>query len=1127
MWACLCSIGLRSWLSRRAFKRLLLAKKKQEKSTKALFSVASERASDCYKKLVELNHIDAERFEENKQKQAVVVTGFLLNATEQVLSCCARLEELAQFDIQRFEEEKQAVALFLSTLSERARTCWERLEQLNQKDTARFIEQKQAEAVENFLSLSAVFLSEPEGKMSVMGFELKRKNEKENHSHANGQQGWKENGQSPDYENLDSDAVPTSEPEGYVLLTSKATEGEEEDGEGERIYENIPRKSLSIGSRSRGVQLVQIHSQPTFGGGNDIMISVPLGGEQASRGGEGVDDGEDIYVDQVYDDSGSDGADEVEEIYGDASAIEEGKADELYDNLDSISQASMEPLYDRTRNFQNAMSNECFSSSAQYSRYGVPHGSGFQPESREPPRFNGHRFDKDCDLYVDVSSAMSEPPVKARRASPAAQARKKLSSVQMEPLQEETDMCLDMDNPAHEVSGSPPNPSVEDEHSIYENADSIRLQLATASRMSVDADQANVPMVITQQGAEQGHQRISITIHATGNSPLDSEDYDDAINPSGPSLGAGSPKSGPPHSPRNRPPFSPSPPPAPHRSPSTRLTTVSGSSSGGQAGGGPTQAESKLHRGNVSSSSSSEPFPHVQHSRHSSMESDVFIPETPPPSTAPKPSMFLSPRQSRRRSAIKTKSASSAELSVRKVSAPLPQLASGAHRAKKQISKQISEPFSFYQQSSRIQNLPLPPVPNDATSAQNQRPKEDDDIYDYANTDATTILYEDPSAVAVPQPYVSPVKRGGNKQQLGKSQSVNVDIGDGVRDWMKTRPPAILPPTLSRDRPPAMLPSENTPHQSAGFREPSPQPRPGAIPSSARGAPPRNIRHATPTGSAVLPSRNVRRGADPLPPLPTDSATPLPAHVTTPSAPPLPASTQHTPPPGRGAPPLSPSVATTPSAPPLPPSTRHTPPPPAPGAPPSPPLVGSAMLPKSVDGAPPPPPPPPVGGTWKQSHSSTNQNPPQKAPTPPTSRNSTNDLLTGITSVKLKAASERPLPEQPSLNSSGGGMQGNLMSEMQSRLKKRVTKTRSEIVDTKEQIGDPSPPESVHFKLRPTSSIPATGKWVQSSSSPPPHQGRSPPVQPRPAAHNPVVLDWKRELQQRRQKASVPKVHKQ
>ena len=1221
VWACLCChlsvflslciADIRNWLSKRILKKLLQSKRKQDKAIQEFLSLASSRGSSSYNRLQELSKLDAVRFEENKRRQAVVVGSFLSAVTEQGGRCCARLQELTRLDAWRFaeqEKQREAVATFLSAVSDRARTYCESVEKLNRVDSARFIELKQAEAVKAFQSLNSFFLTEQqeelhvrdsEDKMSVMGLGKARgrnENKRVLNSHPKGQQGWKEEMmESPDYENLEATPLNNGmedyddvqnlsstsvRPEGYVLLTSPPAvespqdeeEEEEEEEEGDPIYENLSKKPSSTAPRLPKQQLIRIHSQPSLGGENEIMVSAPPATRRISE--EQLRDGDDAdYVnDDIYVDTGLgyDLGDEVEEIYEDTSVMNQvDPCEELYDDLQSV---MGRPEYDRADNFPGAVPKPQarFTSSAHYSEHNPPVAGGtldgkvFGISQQEPSSVpNGGQYLEDSGLYVDVSSAMSEMPVKNHHVSPPDQGkepRKKLSSVLMEPLPEESETYVDL---RKSCNSHLPD---EGENSIYENADDIRLQMASELDESIEV---GLPFVIKQQGGSgqsRQSQRISITVHATGNSPYDSEDYDDT-EPANP--------------PQQR---TPSSPKVPKRAPTTRLTTVPDPTLRSQE-----NSKNKPHRGSASSNGSGDPSPYsTHHSRYPSSDGDVFLPENAP--TPPsKTSAFLSPRMSKRRSALKTKSTSSISSghnikSGRKTSAP--------HMP---LSKQTSELLRPH--ASSIQNKPLPPIPSAATSSTQLGATGEDDIYDYADT-GPTVLYEDPGEMKkTASPYTPPVKKGG-RLPLGKTKSVAdaVFVSDGMLSGhtpvtsaatISNRPPALLPSTLSRDRPPAPLPAValcQPMGASRGLREPSshgtPPPKAGgATPPPRRSSAPPQVGSATPP----LPARNVVRtyvpkANTPLPPLPPEAsnppppsprmATPLsppnrgtppppfmttplsplsrapppPPHMATPSPPPATPPVQNAPrntkPPARDTQPPLPAMGNTPPPPPAmrgaplpPPATGGTPlPPPAMGgAPPPPPAMGGAPPPPPAMGGapPPPPPPPPVGGLGVKKqppHSSTNQNPQPKPP--PSTRRGSSDLLSSIGSVQLKKASDRPSPE-PAPPTSGGGAQGNLMSEMQSfRLKKRVTKTKSDAMNSREQTDSGAvPPGAFHFKLKPTSSVPFAG------SQPPPVKTRpqgkpSPAVHPAPG-HEEVaeVPEWKQKLQQRKQKkTSVPKV---
>lgn len=1202
-------------------KKLLQARRKQDRAIQEFLSLASVSGNSCYKRLQELSRLDAVRLEENKKRQAVVVESFLSAVTEQCYSCCARLEGLTQLDARRFaeqEKKREAVAAFLSTVSNRASEYCERLEKLNQEDSAKFIEQKQAEAVKEFQSLNSFFLTEQqqelqvrdsEDEMSVLGLGKARgMNEKKRalNSHPKGQQGWKEEEEVfPDYENLEAgplnngmedydDAVQNPagtrfQPEGYVLLTSPPAVKDQEEEEGP-IYENLSRKSSSATAappQPPKKQLVRIHSQPCLGGEDEIMISAPPTTRKISEEQLKSDSNDDYvnddfvnndYVnDDIYVDTGGEWelADEAEEIYEDTSIMNQaGASDEVYDDLQSVVGSVK---YDRADNFAGAVPHPQarFTSSAQYSEYntkavaGTLDGRVFGVSvSQQKPSDEQHL--EDSNLYVDVSSTMSEMPTK-NHVSLRNHAGKGRPSMQ-EPLAE-NETYVDLHRP--NIS-SQPLPPAEGENSIYENAEDIRHQMASGLEESIEV---GLPMVITQQqGSDLGRQRISITLHTTGNSPYDSEDYDDTSEP------VNTPQPVKPPQQRRVP--APSSPKVPKRAPTTKLTTVPDRTSQSQGDSTPANLKTKSPSSSSISSNNSD-LPH--HSRYPSSDGDVFFPEGTP-AAAHKQSAFLSPRMSKRRSALKAKSTSSISMSdavksSRKTSAPQMPGAAALYQAKKPLSQQRSDPL--LSQKFRIQNKPLPPIPSTTAVAS----PEGDDIYDYADTGPTT-LYEDPGEMKkMPSPYTSPVKKGG-RLPLGKTKSV-ADVGSGCQLWphsppvssaatISNRPPALLPATLSKDRPPAPLPADVTPYQPMGaraFREPVSRGTPPPKAGSATPPAPRSSVHAPPpqAGSATppLPARNVVRtfipskANTPLPPLPPEASkanVPLPPEASMPPSssprmstpmsppnrpmPPLPfattplsPSTRATPPPSHVATP-SPPLATSPArnGPPLPSGPRNTrsPKPPAGGAPPplpmmenSPPLPpvmgtppppppgmdGAPPPPPGVGGAPPPPPPPPVGGMGvkNQQQSATNQSP-QPRPPPSTCRGSS-ELLSGIASVQLKKASDRPTPE-PALPTGGGGVQGNLMSEMQSfKLKKRVTKTKSNGMDSKDQTDSPNPPGAFHFKLKPTSSVPFAG------SQPPPvktrSQGKSPPTRP---GHE-EVPEWKQQLQQKKQKkTSVPKV---
>ena len=1196
--------------------RFEVKRRKQAIVVASFLSTATHQVASCWRRLEDLNKADTARFvQETRQKETV--SAFLCAAAERSADCLQRLNNLNQEDVERFIDKIQAEALVSF----------------------------QSLTLGDFSVQSETASSDPD-EMAHLGFPRgkeqprPRKSDAEQHRLSERQQGWREDHhRQTSYENVDfnsddrinifstGDFKPELEPEGYVLVTSPPVVEEDE----EEIYDDI-NSQPAFSARPRA--LVRIHSKPTSIGEEMAILT----GEAVGRGvakeeeeeeiyaNEGMDDEmvEEIYddatcvgvtgiVEEIYDDATCIGVTgEVEEIYDDAACasvtsnvvkVEEiyddtagvgvAKGEELYEDTTGMLYDDLKPVspkYDHATNFPNTSPpsgpHTTFSSSLKYCRYdptsSCPHlhpeesastqhqSAGTHPDDFDPSSYTR----RDSELYVNLFELSAAVNRELRTPGQHKNARQE-GGMSRKPAGDDSELYVDMVSLSSEPGLDsltqllPPTSQQNTAEDIYDDTMVINTPQASSSRVNPKTSQtrtdgALLPQVVPSQQASRhqrvstgaddaflpqqapsqhvsGHQRVSISIQSTGNSPLDSEDYDDSLHQQQQ------------NSLRGR---SPSPslsPPPPRKAHVTRLTSA--------------PADGRAPR----------------HSRTPSAESDVFVSEPEPPD--PSSSVHLSPRQSKRRSALKAKSTSSlAEndspgsqaASGRRTSSPLVQVSPPVPRhrhtqhQKKMLSKQRSEPICTAKQlpPSGIQRMPLPPVP-DVDTFQGS----DDKTYDYAEAGKieplAAAVYE-----AVPQPYTPPIKRVSPHHAPVKrtgpapppsSRERNLTDQE-VRAWMMTRPPALPPNTLSRERPPAPLPVMDA---AGGNREieatPFPSRQPVATPS-------RNVSHGTPLPQTENPPPVPIRSHSRAPPtgnvtsqaarnilssriLQTGSVTP-PSQVmgNSPRAPPLPAgndtppsvrarnvthttSTVHNATPSTSAPSTSapstsaPSTSAARSGNMVPVSTA--PPLTTGSAPPPPPIGGSA---------PPPPPPPPVGGTLKQSHANVgkplpqyNATPTRPHPTPSTSSRGTGDLLEGIGSVKLRKASERTLPEKATPNKpSGGSLQGNLMAEMQLNKKQRVTKTASVAVTKGSSSSSSS--SSPHPQLRPRSSHPV-GSSISSDSSPPvPPLRARPPTTAAKQAHPPVggdslnssgggnVPEWKKELQERKQRNSTTKV---
>ncbi len=1197
-------------------RELLEIKLNQDKSIKAFLSVASENIADCHSRLLQLNEIDVERFNDSLNRQVVVISSFLSTASERSAGCCARLEKLSTIDSLRFTKESKEVAALLSSLEEKAAACWKRLETLNELDSARFIEKKQAEALEIFLSLSDIYTEhltdqeagnkdpqrlsdrETESKNSTPITELLTAHEqagskdsssptdaeemsrvrapnmrgkqqqrqikakKGGHHQSSQQEGWKEENI---YANVDAitenhrdsnkmQITGSLQPEGYILQTSPPAVGSTvEDDQKEPIYENLKRNSVSESlcdsmEIEQSLPAIKIHAQP-YNDTDDIMVSsaaVDIVPEE-----DDLEQSEDIYENTVTPTTSSTSItrlDPVEEI------------EELYDNAVSLMvNHEEEAEYSCPNHFPQQPAVKLNPRLSGYTRFPQPSNDKSQPPPKPRRNFD---FNDNSDLYEDVDTALMKGPFKIKPTTVVQSGRvgEGVSSGSHRELEaeEENDFYIPMEGNQDGLdechSGS------EEDENFYEleveSADSLDNGLNERASVSSPAH--------SPRRRQQSEEKVVATnLLSTGNSPLDHEDYDDALFYPHASSPNGM------RSPRKISPVPSTPPTAHRRSLTTRLVKPPPKLGGQRARRSlPADYENVSHGMSPSSSNSSIQFPGpVRSSRILSTENEVFVPESSGVQEYTSPSQQLRKRTGRRRSGLKAKSTSSVAsiipLQARKTSSPqirgdgsIGNPSYTPKYSKKPLTKQVSEPIRSGRAAAAAtqlspnmnirSNMPLPPLPTGI----------EDNDYDYAVTNVGPVsLYEVPKA----QPYTPPLKRASQPQmQPGSSP----DCLSAPKDWtISSRPPALLPPTLSRNRRPVPRPSPQTSPQMP-LREGSRSPRSANAPALAQSPPSRKVQRNPPpsppsqTGSSVpLPHKTGRApppippplhsSGSPTPPLPTKGATP--PQPPTGSAPPLP------PLPAKDAPP-PPQPATTGSAP-LPPlPAKDAPPSPQPptgSATPLPPLPAKDAPPPPPAGnaPPPPPPPPPVGGSFKKMQSSPVLH--QSAPLPSTtptngaaSSGSQGNLLAGINSIKLKKAPERPVSEQPSKAPAKGKPQG-IMSEIKGfKLRKTViVKTKSADSDLTEQTDSNNPPpppttttSAFHVKLKPIKSLPVT---TQSTASPPPPVKNRlskalPMVQPRHQRKSDEdvisagdergdVPEWKRALQERKlRKSSAP-----
>ena len=735
------------------------------------------------------------------------------------------------------------------------------------------------------------------------------------------------------------------------------------------------------------------------------------------------------------------------------------------------------------------------------------------PSAHLTNRMSPNLIEADSDIYNEVDASMMQPPPPRTRSTvrPSNQRDELVRKPSMEPLDEESE---DLHSPI------PP------EDDIYDDTALLSFQSSTfGSQGSLNG--INISVYPSAPPERQDQSRISV--HFTGNSPMDCEDYDDttpATYPRSPPLGQGG-------RPRSRsrstsphqiqvPPHSPTSPgrsgrrSSSPRSPSPLLSAAYGS-------------EQSLASDIVSPPG---------HSRLSSTSSDVFVPEAPPQNhiyvntRSANNSHFSVPRQSRRRSAMKSKAKSTSSVSsyfpppshrkgstpqieitqhtklAPKVSAPHIGLGSSSpqpNRRHAPVVKQASAPSPGSQPPVSILNMPLPPLP--VATGQNK----DDDIYDYADN-TERIEVPGPSRFG-PLPYTPPIRRKSQEQLLadGVTESSQEGVASSTLaddDWISTRPPApppanlpskerrppALPPTtLSRDRPPAPLPPG-----ASSVPQPQPQSSHGRSRSPAKEPNPHS--RSTVTSSQVMGARNVH-------------SSPPHAPVGRQGSPPSPPRSRH----ARNPSNTSSSAQQHPgNAPPVAPPTSSIPPPPAP--------------------------PPPHGGVPKRPTPTQQEKQKQQdSPVPNTAAKkpplaSSTSVASGIGNVQLRKVSDRPLPDQQS------SPQGGLLAEMNAlRLRKRQNHNS---VDLLSETDAPHNPALQHVKLRPASSLPPASSGEQDAPPPPVHPRlrRAPP--PKPARPSVVgngsvagstgsssggggdggVPEWKRELQKRKTKLGAVQV---
>lgn len=1127
--------GFRRWQTR----KLLGAVLKQRRVVRSFLSAAARSIQSCHSRVKEICRIDSELFRKKQERQRQAVARFLSTAAEQSTSCFRKLQALNQEDsarLAREERQRERVAVLLSTATLQCASCFTSLEQLNKIDSARYIEKLQAEAVRSFLSLSRLLSEDEEedtlgdtesAEMSRLGFskgKKKKSNElvKVRESRGSGQKGWEEEN-CPIYENIKPGLLATvpgtkSQPEGYILLTSPPpaapvpAEGEDE----EAIYDNLADIDVPL-PESPTPPMMRIHSVTSMD--DDIMMTLLPPSVSSDNALEEEEEG-------IYENMGLGPVDQIDEIY------------------DTQLEQAPPPL--------------------------------------PPPRSDFN----DSDIYVDLTPAFYNPPT-ARVPLPApsqhlpADHRRVSSNPHMAPLDEESEY-VDVTSP---LSSLPPSFSPEageeeegiyedtgtyEEEGIYEDTEAVQ-QYRPGGGPGPNVGAVPLPSAVVHPPKEQASaEEPRVSVHYTGNSPMDSEDYVIPDSPVGPPPSASSGHSSPGQKSRRPHPRAPgpSPPPVPCRSPTTKLTTVLPPNNEGGGGGNPrgrhaspsspSSSASESHYRSGWSLDGSEPS--HGHSRLSSSNSEVFVASDV--ATPPASSSKLGPRQSRRRSGIKSKAKSTSSVAVqlappnlgphvavnRKLSSPV----MGNQQlhpppVHKPLSKQASEPI----RATPIHQMPLPPIPTP-----------DDFVYDYADLEPESV-FENPPDSVTPHPYTPPIRRRSqenlldNKDDKGVASTVSDVPSPAGGTWIDNRPPALPPNTLSRNRPPAPLPSMTTPtsneQQSAKARDTSPHNR---MPAKT-GSPQPSTRGSSPQRSGQRPARvsapsppmpySRPRNEASLPSMSTGSATP---HISltgsaTPHVPP--SAVPHVPSMGGATPPVPQhSGSAAPPPPPLPPlQTGNTTPPPlqamearppplqagnATPPPPPPPVTGGGPPPP-----PPPAPPPPMGGVTKYIDSKREERaPPTVTPSSssatPLSSSCSGNLLAGITSVQLKKASERPLPQQatPTSSSSHAG-QGGLMAEMQSfKLKKRIgpTPTKPDSLDAAD--GDAPSPHLFHVQLRPTSSLPVISNDQDSTPSAParvpaprPRQGRVPP--PKPPRHQPgeTVPEWKRALLERKKRVEV------